>query len=153
MINEETIKLLYDTIEPESVDIFSMEIGKVLSAMLHPEGYVKEKKLSLTRSIAWMKGFSTAIDNAWKVLNSIPVENNAMWSRATQEVGGGITLAENILCETVNYYNLHSISDAEKLPFADWFIMKRRELCQSAVSSRYEKLQLQQQNGSKNRQR
>lgn len=148
---DKSLELLFDSIEPAKVDIMAMPLGDVLRCMVDMQGYISSKKMRLTAGISYAKGFGEALRAVYKVLESVDVGHNAEWERATSEVGGGISTAESILCETVDYYGLKSTTEAQNLPFSDWFIMKRRETVRTAVERRYGQIMQQKQNNQNRR--
>lgn len=139
-MDEKVFELLYKNIEPEEVDVMSMTVGDVILCMVDIQKYCRDKKKSLTKSISFVKGFENSIKNVWNLINSTGVPYSPEWERASNEVGGSMSVGESILCDTVNYYGLHSTSEAEKLPFSDWFIMKKKEVVSAAVERRYNKI-------------
>lgn len=134
---------LYEMVEPQQVSLMSMTVGEVAQCISSAEGltnYVDSKNWLITEKIAFAKGFTAAAEQTFRYFQKFENDVDAEYSRAVGEVGGDISMAESMLLDCVDYYHLRSTAEAETLPFADWFMMKRREVIKSAVERRYNRI-------------
>jgi hypothetical protein len=148
-LNNEVLATLFDEVPAKTVDIMSMTVGEVASCIISNESLVnyidKHNDWLITEKIAFFKGFCKSAEQVFSYFKKFENDVDAEYGRAVGEVGEDISMAESMLLDCVDYYHLHSTSEAEKLPFSDWFMMKRREVVKNAVERRYNKIMVEKQ--------
>lgn len=146
------ISNLFDLVKPKDVSLMEMTVGDVARCISSPEEltrYADDKHWTTIEKIAFVKGFAIAAKNTFDYFSKFKSTSNTDYDRAVSEVGGDILLAETMITDCVSYYSLHSTKEAEELPFSDWFIIKRKEVVENAIQSRYNKILEQKQNNKR----
>ena len=149
-INGEHLKTLMesDKITPLPLEksVFSMTIGEFIECLSddYTMKFFSNPDDILVLAIGRLKTFKQEIENVNKImsLNEIKLTNE---EKAAQRGVIFPSFGETILCEAVEYFNLHSLDDAEKIPLSNYLIMKRKKsaeaLYQRNLNKQYEQKQ------------
>lgn len=84
----------------------------------------------LVVAIGRIKQFKTEMEQIQKLLalNEIKLSNE---EKAAQKGVVFPSFEETMLCECVDYFHLHSLDEAEKIPLSNYLIMKRKNSAES----------------------
>lgn len=108
--------------------VFSFTVGEFIESL--DEEYVmsffNKYDEPLVVAIGRIKRFRNELEQIRKILSL----NEIKLSPEEQAAQQGVvfpSFQENILCECVEYFHLHSLDEAEKIPLSNYLIMKRKK--------------------------
>lgn len=131
---------LFNLIQPMEMNIGKMTVGDVCRCILSEKSfteYIEEKYDNIYDKVAFAKGFVRSANALFstfeKYNNQVPAEYAAILSNTKQ-----LCMAESILVDCVKYFNLHSVEEAEKLTFDNWFLLKKDEVISQYIDRKYQ---------------
>lgn len=86
-----------------------------------------------------LKHFKNEIDSVGKILKLNEIKLTAD-EKAAQRGVVFPTFQENLLCETLEYFHLHSLEEAEKIPLSNYLIMKRKKSAEALYERNLNKI-------------
>lgn len=112
---------------PYHKSVFEMTVGEFIECLddKFAESFFKNPEELLVTAMGTLKHFRNELDSVNKILKLNEVKLTPEETAAQRGVVFP-SFQESILCECVEWFHLHSIDDAEKLPFSNWLIMKRK---------------------------
>ena len=141
--NADVLETLFNETEPMDVDIMGMTIEDVLTCLMSPESlsaYADTHYDTIIDRLSFIKGFIKKSNLVFATFKRYANDQSMEYAQAAAEVGGAPSLQETILTDLVGWYHLHSTSEAQALPFCDWYIMKKKEAYSGAVERRAQAL-------------
>lgn len=138
-LSDDALKVLFEEVNPENVDIMSMKVKEVLACIINAENlveYAEENRKTVLDKLAFIKGFMNKSNVIFSSFNKYNNDISPEYSQAVLEIGNSPSIAETIITDLIEWYHLHSTKEAEELPFSDWYIMKRKEAYNGAVERR-----------------
>ena len=123
--------------------VLKMTVGEFIEAL--DEGYVakflteKRAYKALGKTRAYKEDVKSVLD----FLRKLEIEPSADEKRASNGVLFP-SFGERMLVDCVRWFNLHSMSDAERLPLVDYMIMAKAEAASSKYQRNYNKIVSQQ---------
>lgn len=138
-LSDDALKVLFEEVNPENVDIMSMKVKEVLACIINAENlveYAEENRNTVLDKLAFIKGFMNKSNVIFSSFNKYNNDVSPEYSQAVMEIGNSPSIAETIITDLIEWYHLHSTKEAEELPFSDWYIMKRKEAYNGAVERR-----------------
>ena len=145
-ITEEHLKTLIDSDKIKAIDlekpIIKMTVGEFLEAL--DPAYAIEKFFSdpdelLVNAVGRIKTFKKEIEDISNVLKvneiSLSVEE-----KAAQRGVVFPSYEESVLCECVEWFHLHSLDDAEKVPLSNYIVMHRKHSAEALFDRNLNKI-------------
>lgn len=152
-LTEQEIKALDSVVEKMDVNIMKMSVGDVVQCIMSEKSlvdYVESLNYTIFEKYAFVKGFvekANLIFSTFKKYNDdVPIE----YTLATSNIDG-LSMVESIIVDCVKFYGLRSTEEAEKLPFGDWYLMKRNEVINGAIERKYNKILIDKQKNESKR--
>lgn len=121
--------------------LIGMTVGEFLECLGedYPYTFFQDNKQRLTVAIGRFKQFKKELEDIQKVLKL----NEISTTPEEQAAQNGVvwpTFQEGVLCDCVDWFNLHSLEDAEKLPLTNYLIMKRKKNAESLFERNLNKI-------------
>ena len=133
---------LIETADPVPFNVYDLTVGEFLPMILD-NGNIVEYAVrhadTTAEAASITKGIIQALEVLFNTLKRWEADTDDLQERAAKGVEFP-TFAECVLLDCVEWYGLHSTAEAEKLPVADWFLMKKRHAAQSKFQHNYETL-------------
>lgn len=147
-LKEEHIQQLLDDERVPTVmgvSVIGMTVGEFLEA-LEPEYPIKkffwDPDGNLLEAIGKIKSFRDQMDGIQKVLKM----NEIQLSPEERSAQSGVvfpSFGESLLCECVEWFNLHSIDEAENIPLSNYLVMKRKKSAEALFERNLNKIYTQ----------
>lgn len=122
---------------PYKKSIFEMTVGEFIMCLdeKYTAKFFEDPDEYLVVAMGRLKHFRNEMENVSKILKMNEIKLSAEEKSAQR----GIifpSFGESMLCECVDYFNLHSLDEAEKIPFSNYLIMKRKKSAESLYERR-----------------
>ena len=142
-MKKEHFEQLLEQCEPVRLEkpIISMTVGEFIEAC--DDDYImrffQDKGQLLVVAIGKVKQFNKEMENISKLfkLNETKPTNDEL----TAQKGVVFpTFQETMLCECLEWFHLHSLDDAEKIPLSNYLIVKRKKTAEARYERNLNKL-------------
>lgn len=113
---------------PYGKGVFEMTVGEFLECLddNYAMKFFDNPEENLVAAIGRLKFFHKQMEDVQKILKM----NEITLSSEEQAAQRGVifpSFAEAMLCDCVDYFHLHSLDDAENVPFSNYLVMKRKK--------------------------
>lgn len=147
-LSKEELDVIDKFVEPMDVNIMKMSVGDVIRCIMSEKTlaeYVESLDYTVFDKFAFVKGFINKANAVFKSFEQystdIPIEYTVVSSNVK-----GLSTVESIICDCIKFFHLHSTDEAEKLPFGDWYLMKKEQCVSQCIERKYNKMMMDKQN-------
>lgn len=126
---------------PYGKSILTMTVGQFLECLDkdYAKRFFDDPEKPLVTAVGNLKWFKKQIEDIKKVLEL----NEFKLSPEEEKAQIGVvfpSFAESVLCECVEWFHLHSLDDAEGVPFSNYLVMRRKHSAEALYERNLNKI-------------
>ena len=143
LLDKEGLEAVLDAVSPVPLKrpLLSMTVGEVAEIFDDPGTYmalILSERRAL-KAFGRLKQFNTEVDGISKFIKMYDTKK----SQEEEQAARGIvfpTMSQRMLLDCVQFFHLHSMKEAEKVPFADWLTFFQNEASSAKFQRAYSKI-------------